>query len=217
MICASPNITLLASAAPSADQVPAWIWLLVIAAGIIATVTDIRSTRIPNWLTLPLLLAGLVYWTVDQGWSGLGTSAGGAAIAGFVFIILYAMFGGGAGDAKIMMAFGAWLGPEPSKVLIASVNTIGFLYGLSVTIYRGGIGDVPYLLMHSYSQTKKAARNAIRGKFGDQLETPEEAERARTTVRPRPSGWIPYAPAILVGTIAAWWYWETYGPIGGTK
>jgi hypothetical protein len=28
---------------------------------------------------------------------------------------------------------------------------------------------------------------------------------------------VPYAPAILAGTVIAWWYWVKYGPIGGIR
>ena len=217
MNCLAHCPLLAAAAPPPAVELPAWIWLLITTAATIACVTDLRETRIPNWLTLPLLGVGLVYWSVVDGWSGLGSSAGGMAIAGLVFIIGYAMFGGGAGDAKLMMAFGAWIGPEPSKVLMLTVTGAGFLQAISVTIYRGGLRDVPYTLMHSITTTKNAARRAVSGKFGDPSQSAEEVERSRTTIRPRPSGWVPYAPAILVGTIAAWWYWARYGPIGGIR
>ena len=155
MSCVSPIATLAAAASPAAE-VPAWIWMLITVAASIACVTDLRATRIPNWLTLPLLAAGLAYWTVLDGWSGLGFSSAGMGVAGLVFIIGYAMFGGGAGDAKLMMAFGAWIGPEASKILMLTVTGAGFVQAISVTIYRGGLWDVPYLLMHSVTTSRNA-------------------------------------------------------------
>ena len=203
MNCVSPIATLAAAASPAAE-LPAWIWVLITVAASIACVTDLRATRIPNWLTLPLLAAGLAYWTVLDGWSGLGFSSAGMGVAGLVFIIGYAMFGGGAGDAKLMMAFGAWIGPEASKILMLTVTGAGFVQAISVTIYRGGLWDVPYLLMHSVT----TSRNAV---------TRVHALSLSTTVRARPKGWVPYAPAILAGTVVAWWYWVKYGPIGGIR
>ena len=107
MNCIVPSITLAAVPPPMAE-VPAWIWALIIIAASIACVTDLRATRIPNWLTLPLLAAGLAYWTVIDGWSGLGFSSAGMGVAGLVFIIGYAMFGGGAGDACTDDDGGGW-------------------------------------------------------------------------------------------------------------
>ncbi|NBX32808.1 MAG: prepilin peptidase [Planctomycetes bacterium] len=90
--------SILAFAAPvQAESIPAWIWLLLVAAGIVATVTDVRHTRIPNWLTLPLLAAGLLYGFMHAGLPGLGHAALGAVAAGLVMVIGYIMFGGGAG------------------------------------------------------------------------------------------------------------------------
>ena len=37
----------------------------------VATFTDLRSRRIPNWLNLPFLVAGIVVSTVLYGWHGL--------------------------------------------------------------------------------------------------------------------------------------------------
>jgi prepilin peptidase CpaA len=51
----------------------AW-WPTVIVV-VVATVTDLRSRRIPNWLVLPFLLAGIVVspWRAD--WSGTGLAS----------------------------------------------------------------------------------------------------------------------------------------------
>jgi hypothetical protein len=32
-------------------------------------------------------------------------------------------------------------------------------------------------------------------------------------IQPRFKGWYPYAPAILAGTLGAWWYWESHGTL----
>ena len=52
---------------------------------VVATITDIRSRRIPNWLVFPFLLAGLVVSTWVAGWHGLGQSLGGMLLGGLIY------------------------------------------------------------------------------------------------------------------------------------
>lgn len=204
--------TILAIASPiPAESIPAWTWLLLIAAGVVASVTDLRHTRIPNWLTLPLLGGGLLYAVLHGGLAGLGQAAAGAGAAGLVMIIGYIMFGGGAGDAKLMMALGAWIGFDASIILTFGVTIAGFIQAMVVVISRGGLKDVPITIFHSFSMVQFVARQALRGKFIGPVESEETSQN--TAPRPRPKGWVPYAPSILIGTILAWWYWEHYGAI----
>lgn len=204
--------TILAIARPiAAEGIPAWTWLLLIAAGVVASVTDLRHTRIPNWLTLPLLGGGLLYAVLHGGLAGLGQAAAGAGVAGFAMIIGYIMFGGGAGDAKLMMALGAWLGIDASIILTLAVTIAGFIQAMAAVISRGGLKDVPLTILHSFGMVHFVAKQALRGKFIGPAESEETSEN--TIHRPRPKGWIPYAPSILTGTIVAWWYWEYFGAL----
>lgn len=186
--------------------VPAWVWAVLAVATSVACVTDLRNMRIPNWLSLPLLGCGLLYGAWVGGFPGLGQSLGGAAIAGVIFVGAYALAGAGAGDAKLMMALGAWLGVDRSVLLVLCVAIAGFFWAVGITITRGGVRDVPVLLMHSVLSMRQGVRRLLRGKAA-------VAQTAPTAPQPRFKGWYPYAPVILVGTIAAWVYWERRGPI----
>jgi prepilin peptidase CpaA len=48
-----------------------WPTLIVLA---VATFTDLRSRRIPNWLVLPFLVIGISVSGLLHGWHGLGQS-----------------------------------------------------------------------------------------------------------------------------------------------
>jgi len=56
-------------------------WWPILALLVIATVVDIHSRRIPNWLVLPFLAAGVIVNTASYGVRGLGRSMGGIALA----------------------------------------------------------------------------------------------------------------------------------------
>ena len=76
----------------------------------VAVLTDLRERRIPNKVTVPGLLAGLVIGAVLEG--GFPQVAlGGASLALLVSFPLVALGGLGAGDAKLLTAVGAFVGP----------------------------------------------------------------------------------------------------------
>ena len=67
-----------------------------------ACVTDLRSARIPNALTVFAAVVGLVaHATWPQG-LGAATSLGGAAAGLLVFLPFFALGGMGGGDVKLM-------------------------------------------------------------------------------------------------------------------
>ena len=46
--------------------IPIWIWILMVLACAVASYTDVTSTRIPNWLSLPILLVGILHDSTPQ-------------------------------------------------------------------------------------------------------------------------------------------------------
>jgi leader peptidase (prepilin peptidase)/N-methyltransferase len=101
------------------------------ALGILALI-DIRSFRLPDIITLPLMVAGLVVaFIVDV--DSVPAHAIGAAIgfASFAAVrYLYRRLRGhdglGLGDAKLMAAVGAWIGWSglPAVVLVGSLAAL---------------------------------------------------------------------------------------------
>ena len=105
----------------------AW-WPTLIVLGV-ATFTDLRSRRIPNWLVLPFLLAGIVVSGWLQGWHGIEQSLAGAGLATLIYGILFLKFGMGAGDVKLCAAIGAWIGPiQLLYALLFTALAIGTLF-----------------------------------------------------------------------------------------
>ncbi len=96
----------------------------------IASLIDIKSLRIPNWLTYSTLAVGISYFSFVRGYEGFLFSLTGAA-AGCVLLIFPFVIGAtGAGDVKLLAAVGGFLGPMGAfKVFILS-GILGFVYAL---------------------------------------------------------------------------------------
>jgi prepilin peptidase CpaA len=122
-------------------------WIVVIAVAAAAARVDLRSGRIPNKLTGPVLLAGLLWGLAVTGGllgpvsgavsRGIADSLLGALLAGFPFVILWLGRGAGAGDAKLMMGIGAWLGLGGGTVVLACTALAGGLIAILWAVSRG--------------------------------------------------------------------------------
>jgi len=88
-----------------------------------ATVSDLKSQRIPNWLTLCGLVAGIAWQVGFHGLPGLGHAAAGFAIGFGTFFMLWMTGGSGGGDVKLMGAIGVWLGFKPTLYVLL-ISTI---------------------------------------------------------------------------------------------
>jgi prepilin peptidase CpaA len=110
-----------------------------LALALIAGWTDLRSRRIPNWLTVPGLVIGVVANTVLGGWSGLKTSLLGALIGLALLLPFVLLRSLGAGDWKLAGALGSFAGPALlMDLLIGSVFVAG-LMAVALIIYKGRV------------------------------------------------------------------------------
>jgi prepilin peptidase CpaA len=97
---------------------------------LIAAVQDMRFQKIPNLVTYPTMSIALVYHFVTNRLDGLLFSAGGLTVGIAIFILPYLMGGMGAGDAKLMGAAGAVLGPRGVFAAFLFTAIIGGVYAL---------------------------------------------------------------------------------------
>lgn len=94
-----------------------WPLVFICAAMIVAAVIDGWKLKVPNWLTFPLVLSGwalgLVHnfgWWESTGEGGIGAALAGTALGFILLLPVYAIGGMGAGDVKMQMGFGSWVG-----------------------------------------------------------------------------------------------------------
>lgn len=103
---------------------------------VIAGYTDLRSRRIPNWLTVPGFGAGVAVNAFLNGWSGLKSSLLGTCLAFALLLPFWLLRSLGAGDLKFAVALGAYTGPgRLVDILIGSVFVAGVM-ALLLVIYK---------------------------------------------------------------------------------
>jgi prepilin signal peptidase PulO-like enzyme (type II secretory pathway) len=106
------------------------------------TITDLRSRRIPNAVTVPLagagLLVNLAATCVHPATSAVGfRSALLGLVACFgVMLVFHVLAGYGAGDVKLAAAIGAWVGVEAGLLCIAQASILAGLVGLGGLLTR---------------------------------------------------------------------------------
>lgn len=158
--------------------------LLCVLVCAVATVTDLRARRIPNWLTVPAILGGLLINSVLPVLAGASLVAGLlSSVVGCLLLLLTFGFLGairfvGMGDVKLMAAVGALLRWPTALWALAYVAIAGGAVAVLYTLVGGKLGAV---LGNLVRMGKRAVR---RGK--------EQVELHR----------VPYALAILIG--ATW-------------
>src|ERR1017187_9249720 len=111
-----------------------WPTVVVLA---VASFTDLRSNRIPNWLALPFLLAGIVVSGLLGGWPGIGQSFAGLGLAAVIYGAFFLMGGLGAGDVKLCAAVGAWIGPHQLFITLVITSMVGGIMVLCWAAFGG--------------------------------------------------------------------------------
>jgi prepilin peptidase CpaA len=111
------------------DTTPLLVLCALLTAG---AISDLRSGRIPNLLTFPAILTGLIYHTAANGLAGLALSSLGLLSGIALLLVPYSMGGMGAGDVKLMGAVGSFLGASATFEAFLFTAIFGGVYALAV-------------------------------------------------------------------------------------
>lgn len=155
-------------------------WWPTVAVLAIATFTDLRSRRIPNWLVLPFMAAGLLISGVRGGWHGLAHSIGGLLLGLTIFGIMAVMGGMGMGDVKLCAAIGAWIWSQQLFLALVLTGIAGGIMALVWAAAGGFLGEL-------FTSTGRLL-------FGRKRGADPNPDNPLTRK-------MPYAPAIAVGTL----------------
>ena len=158
----------------------------------VAAVVDLRTRRIPNWLTLPALALGLAWNLAVSGPAGLGMALLGVLVGAGLFLVPYVLGGMGPGDVKLMGVVGAFMGPG------------GALWAALFAGVAGGVLVIMWALVHG-----RFARVLARtgGLLGAAVDPRRRAAQGGLPSLERDAAWsIPYGVAIAFGVaLSLWW------------
>jgi prepilin peptidase CpaA len=170
--------------------------LLVVAAAI-----DFWKLKVPNWLTFSMILSGWAYGviqdltTASEQFSLTGSSF---LLTGLGFLLLlpvYAVGGMGAGDVKMQMGFGAWIG----AIYGLADGFWVVLYGFCLATVVGGVIALGMMFWRGdFFQNRKNVGDILRDWFTSKS-VHEVAEKAAAR-KPR-MHLLPYGVPLCIGFI----------------
>lgn len=153
-----------------------------------AAYIDGKELRVPNWLTFPMILAGLAFNAIVHGWSGAEFAGWGIVCGLLTLLPLYAIGGMGAGDVKLMAGLGAWLGWDVTLWSFAVTVVVGAVMGLIMAARSGRF-------QHHYTQFYAILAEILRVKNPRTLSSIAAERKPRMLL-------LPYGIPICIGSIA---------------
>lgn len=152
----------------------------------LAVVYDLRERRIPNALTLGGLFAALVMRLVmDPATAVSGLQGAGLGLV--VALPLFALGAFGAGDGKLVIAMGAFLGLEGLPLALLVMGAAGGFLSLAYAVRRGIV--LPAL----YQARDLTLYWVTLGRAGE-----------RRTLTSSSTATVPYGVAIALGATFVW-------------
>lgn len=155
------------------------IWLLsgAVLAALLGAWSDVLYARIPNRLTYPAILIGLIaqWWLL--GWLGLRQGLLGLLLCGGAFFLLFVIHAMGGGDVKLMAAVGAWVGYRNAGIALIVCALAGGLIALGYVVvlkrYRTTLSNILSLVrFHAYRGLREnpglnlSTKDAVRMPYG---------------------------------------------------
>jgi prepilin peptidase CpaA len=181
-----------------------WPLVFVALAMVVAAVIDGWKLKVPNWLTFPLVLSGWLLAllhdcgvAIDGGQGGIGAALAGTALGFALLLPLYAIGGMGAGDVKMQMGFGSWVGAF-----------YGLWTGLTIIFYAfcaaaviGGVLALGLIVLRGQYRTNVANAREILGDWVGSKTVAEVA--AKAAKRKRRLTLLPYGIPLCIGFVGA--------------
>ena len=157
--------------------------VFAILVGLVAVIYDLRYRKIPNWLTFGSIAAGTAFniITASSNWA---LPLGGILVGFLALFIPFALRGIGAGDVKLLMAFGSIFGPWLTLWIALWSGIAGGVLSLLQIFYSFGWAKGCFRLYLTVSALWNKAQREI-----------------LNNLKPESKLYIPYGLAIFIGLI----------------
>jgi prepilin peptidase CpaA len=133
------------------------------AAASLAALLDVRSRRIPNWLTASALLCGVVLNVWLLGVAGAVGAVAGAALGLVLLLPFYARRTIGAGDVKLLAALGALVGPHVLVSVAVYMALVGGAMSILIMFLRGRL----FIALHElFIQHRPPTPSGVKAPYG---------------------------------------------------
>jgi prepilin peptidase CpaA len=158
-----------------------------------AAAHDVRTRRIPNWLTLGLMGSGLA-----QSFSSLHTVTPGQSLCGLAAgfglpLLLFALNALGGGDVKLLSGVGAWLGASMVFHAFLAAAVVGLIIVLVQAACHGRLRPL-------FRNSAVVVINLVHMQELGADHVSRTGQACRSVDRP-----LPYAVPILVGVCFVIW------------
>jgi prepilin peptidase CpaA len=148
---------------------------------------DYKERRVPNWLNAAIAVAGFAAQAWFFQWSGVQAGLLGLLVGFGVLIVPWLMHGMGAGDVKLMMAIGVWLGPGLTALSFCVGAIVGGIVAMIMILSTGRYWQARANL--ATIMCKMSSRQTLFSEFGS-------AKSFGTT-----SQLLPYGVPLTIGTL----------------
>jgi prepilin peptidase CpaA len=173
--------------------------VLVVCVGMLAAAgIDWWKFKVPNKLTFPLILSGWLLGLANSfglgaGEGGIGAALAGTALGFLLLLPIYSIGGMGAGDVKMTMGFGAWIGAFYGAQEGPWVILYAFCAG---AVIGGAIALVMIVARGRYRDNAQHIREILADLF--KLKNITQASSKANARRPR---WhrLPYGVPLCIG------------------
>ena len=178
--------------------------LILIILLITAASFDVKKNKIPNFITFPLIIVGLILNIIMNGFGGLTFSLTGFAFGLAIFFIPFALGLMGAGDVKLMAAIGALMGFKFTVLSTLYTAAAGLIVVFGYLIYKNKIFS--YFRKYFVAIIRTILINI---KFKDNSTLGNKLKRyAYYSAAPNETNeklYVPYGLAIALGTLFVLW------------
>lgn len=184
-----------------------WPLWFVCLAMVVAAVIDGWKLKVPNWLTFPLILSGWLLGLLHNfglleatGQGGIGAALAGTALGFALLLPVYAIGGMGAGDVKMQMGFGSWVG-----AIFGLADGLSIIFwAFAVAVIIGGIIAAAMIVVRGqYRRNITNTREIVGDLFGAK-NIGEVADRAAQR-KPR-LHLLPYGIPLCLGFVGYLFY-----------